>query len=593
MPVVNREKERELVIKARERGWDDEKIKKAVIEYRKVLLSDSGTPERQVETPQPKSKEEKKGVIATLAEPATRTLATGIGAAKTVGFLSRAGLAKLRGDDKQAVALTRQAGREATKERDFGIFGKAKAIGAKPQGVTDFAREVIGTGVELGSFAAPGGLAVKGAKGILAKKGLKQLTKEAAALGAGAGAAASGGAALADTEQGLGQIAKKAASGALAGGAIGGAIPIFGSGAKKAFDIAGETFSEVLGKATGTSAETISEAFRNPKVGKLLRQSGKTPDVLEQEALDLALDGLSAIREKRASEYLPRLERIKKLGTQFDKIGKDLEEKLLKKFDDLNVKTEFVEEGDRVVERFNFDGSTVSKDAHQKALNSVMIQLRDLDKPNARELDALKRRLSQIEDGLPVKESGGARSVISSIRREVADFLSNNVDGYQEMTKDYAKTSELIKDIKRTLSLGENNAKATALKKIQTTLRQNNAMRVQMVEALEEVGGVGSGEITSRIAAAQLAPTVPRGLSGNLLLPAGLTVGVLSTKIPLLLLIAATTSPKLMGHLVSLLGKISGNANDPVPVFIRTQLRALFDQVKKEAARGGGKLSAA
>jgi hypothetical protein len=126
-----------------------------------------------------------------------------------------------------------QAGEAANKTRDYGYFGQNIApVGGTSNkiGVGDFAKDVIGTGAEIGSYLAPVGVG-----GALASKA-PALAKVGAGAGFGAlgGALGSGGAELQEKDSNISSVLGSAATGSLAGAAIGAAFPIAGEVAGKA-----------------------------------------------------------------------------------------------------------------------------------------------------------------------------------------------------------------------------------------------------------------------------------------------------------------------------------------------------------------------
>lgn len=250
MPVVDRQKERQIVERARQRGWGDEQIRQAVTAFRSQAGGIQAVPEAQAAQPA-----QKPGFLASIAAPFTKTLATGLGAIEGIGTL--AGEAMKPG--KITPEGLRAAETAATRERDFGVFGTSKPIGADisaTEGVGSalgkFAKPVIGTGLELGSYAAPVGVA----------KGAGQATRFLSKLGAGARAGAkfgalgggmqAGGRELAQEGSTLGSVAKKTLGGSLAGGVVGGTLPVAGAIAAAPF--------KAVGKGLGMAREALGEA---------------------------------------------------------------------------------------------------------------------------------------------------------------------------------------------------------------------------------------------------------------------------------------------------------------------------------------------
>ena len=128
-------------------------------------------------------------------------------------------------------------------------------------------------------------------------------------------------------------------------------------------------------------------------------------------------------------------------------------------------------------------------------------------------LDLLKRRLDDF-----YSPSGQARALVSSMRNTVKDILTKNVPGYYKMTSDYAKSTDIIKEVEKALSLGDRASADTAIRKLTSVLRENNDFRRSLVEKLQTTSGT---DLKGMIAGAALSQITPRGLTARLLSEGG------------------------------------------------------------------------
>jgi hypothetical protein len=126
--------------------------------------------------------------------------------------------------------------------------------------------------------------------------------------------------------------------------------------------------------------------------------------------------------------------------------------------------------------------------------------------------------------------------------------------------KGYSEGQDLIKEISRSLSLGDKASTATGLNKLQSLMRNNVATnygyRQQLANTLMKQGG---GDLMPALAGQALRSPTPRGLVGqgldvSALLGTALTGGA---HIPATLATMATTSPRLMGEVAYGAGKVA------------------------------------
>jgi len=199
-------------------------------------------------------------LVKDVAKPFVSTLASGLGSVE--GAYKMATSAPGGFSQRELADIDKAT----TRERDFGIFGKARPINitktGEQKGVVEFAKDVIGTGVEIGSYIAPVGI---GAKAI-SRAGATGIGKAALTTSAGGvlgGSVGEFGAALREAEgiEDTGEILKRSAYGGLAGGVLGGAIGTAGSAlASRAAIKAGvpEAVARTVNEVTGVYDNLIN-----------------------------------------------------------------------------------------------------------------------------------------------------------------------------------------------------------------------------------------------------------------------------------------------------------------------------------------------
>lgn len=219
MPPVNRDVERQIVQKALQRGMSEDQIKQAVTAYRSQAQPQAAQPQPQQQQSSPNFFQ---GLVQGIAKPFLKTATNALNFGEGVSRL-------VQGD-------VQGANEAATKARDFGYFGKdIRPVGVDDKGefkdVGGFTKDVIGTGLEIGSYAAPTAIGT-GAKVLGAGGKVAPAVGALAKGGALAGTLGSTGAALQEDKT-LGQVAGAGATGALLGTGLSVAAPLFGKAVGK------------------------------------------------------------------------------------------------------------------------------------------------------------------------------------------------------------------------------------------------------------------------------------------------------------------------------------------------------------------------
>lgn len=426
----------------------------------------------------------------------------------------------------------------------------------------------FGKGVErVAEFIAPVGRVAKGVQAVEKAVGLAQAAQVAPGIGkalgrlgvrgvaegistAGVSAAQTGG----DIEE-----TKKA-------GLIGAAsVPVFGAIGKVAGAV-GRAGMEALGKSTGAGEAALREAFTNPNVIKYARQGADAITSLQEQALEGAQRGLNTMAKLRGAEYVRALEKIK------------ADPQILREVTDnaVNIAKDALENASVRVGRSKILTLSAFKDsAIEQGKTSVAKAYRTLatwkDHTPAG-LDRLKKKLTQFQNAVK-NTTDGSYAAIRDMRNAVDEGLKTFVPGYSTMTAKYREASDLIDEIERALSLKDSVMKDTAVRKLMSTMRQNNEIRLDFLKSLGQKAGE---DVTGKIAGATLAPATPRGLVGSLSGLGAASIG----NIPGLLLWFSVTSPRLVGEVISILGKTGGKT---MTAEMKRALNALIIQATKDS----------
>jgi hypothetical protein len=219
-----------------------------------------------------------------------------------------------------------------------------------------------------------------------------------------------------------------------------------------------------------------------------------------------------------------------------------------------------------------------STDATMQELTKVVDQWRQFD-PNefhtAAGFDALKQRIGDIRDATQYGTT--QRLVADQVYNAVKNEVVKQAPEYAKTMAGYQKASDLIREIEKTLSLNPKASVDTALRKLQSVMRDNvntnYGKRADLVKLLQESG---AKNLLTKLAGQSLKSFEPRGLArvtaglGTIATGAGAAFLNPMSLVPVAGALA-TQSPRLVGELTHLGGR-AANALARLPM--RNALRA-------------------
>jgi hypothetical protein len=346
--------------------------------------------------------------------------------------------------------------------------------------------------------------------------------------GAVAGGAAAG---LVDPEY--------AATGALIGGALPPAVQgagKLGSLTKKA--AAGLT-KHTLGASTGTGAESVGTAYQAGKQGGtsfLDNLRGKVPFT---DVLDEAKAALSHMRINKSNQYKQGMAGVSADKTVIDFTPIDSAVGSLKSMG-------------------NYKGQVINKNASGTVdeIADLVGQWKALDPADFHTpegLDALKQAISDIRDTTQLGTA--ARKAADTAYNAVKGEITKQAPTYAKVMKDYSEATELVKEIERSLVGNQKTAADTAMRKLQSLMRNNvntnYGNRLDLAKVLE----INGAEILPAVAGQSMSSFVPRGLQG--LSASGIAGAGVLTSNPLALAMLPMTSPRLVGEAAYGLGAMN------------------------------------
>lgn len=344
---------------------------------------------------------------------------------------------------------------------------------------------------------------------------------------------------------------------ALTGAAIGAALPVAG----RAISAAGQGAKRALGSTTGVGDEAISQAFQAGKQGgtrgeafaKALRGEGGMDDVLVA-----AKENLADMGRQKQEAYRTGMANVKA-------------DKSVLSFDGINDAVK------RAAEMASFKGQAKNPKAAQ-AVNEVAETVDEWMRLSPQEfhtpegLDALKQRVGAIMEGIPFEQST-SRKAVGDIYSSIKSEISKQAPEYSKVMRDYSEASELIGEIEKSLSLGKRANADTAMRKLQSLMRNNvNTSYGYRDELARQLSDAGGREILPALAGQAMSEWTPRGIQrATSALGAG---GLAMTgNIPAAAGMAAISSPRLIGEGAYALGKASGAVN---PAIVQALRRGMY-----------------
>lgn len=391
---------------------------------------------------------------------------------------------------------------------------------------------------------------------------------QGAAVGAGYGA----GSALTNQDD-LGDAAKEIGVGGLIGGAIPAAIPAAKYVAKKG----GQLAAQALGLTTGVGAKPIETAFQAGAAGGDQAQAfasnmrGNTPwtDVVDQ-----AKGALAKLRADRNATYRSGMVDVSSdpAVLSFDPVDKALG-------DAGKIKTFAGRSGTGPVQDLAKSTATVRGQIQEAIDNWKSLDPAEYHTPEG--FDALKQQIGDIKDNLPF--GSPQRTVADKAYNAIRKTIADQAPAYNKVMAQYSEASDAIDAIQKELSLGPKGNPGTAMRKLQSIMRDNvntsYGNRATYAEALKDAGAT---TLIPSLAGQSMSAALPRGLGrfvgggelGSAAIAAGMGhPGALLAAGPLL----AASSPRLVGEAAFNAGRGAGALRDLpriIPAFGNTPATA-------------------
>jgi len=328
------------------------------------------------------------------------------------------------------------------------------------------------------------------------------------------------------------------------------------------------TLAPIAGMTTGAGGEAIRQAFEAGRAGgergRMFRENitGVTDP---ENVLNAAKQNLSVLRDMKSEQYRSGMVNISKDKTtlSFDGIDKSLA--------DAEKRTKFK---GQIKDQAAFDEITKTRELVD---NWKTLDPAEYHTPEG--LDALKQSVGAILEGLDPKTN--SYNTINQVYNSIKTEIVKQAPVYANVMRDYTQSMDQIKEVERALSLGNKASADTAMRKLQSLMRDNvqtnYGQRVRLAKQLEQQGGQ---MMMPGIAGQALQSVVPRGMSqvtgGGLTGYLGLT-----GQLPQAAASAALSSPRIMGEAAYGLGTLArpvSAAGQRAPFILTPELYNLLIQ---------------
>jgi hypothetical protein len=315
--------------------------------------------------------------------------------------------------------------------------------------------------------------------------------------------------------------------------------------------IAGNVLPHALGLTTGVGSEAIKNAYAAGTEGDQGFLSAMRGTMPWDKPLEDAKYNLNVMRQNRGNAYRSGMVDISNDKSLLD-FG-DIDNAIAQARNDVgygvNVKDpEGLKKINEIEQKINQWKNPM--DANGNPVNPDMYRT-----PEG--LDALKQAVGHIVDATD-QSARGAQRVGGNIYNAIKKTISDQAPTYDKVMSDYSEASDQLREIEKSLSLGNKATADTAMRKLQSLTRNNvntnYGGRLSLAQQLEQEGG---RPFIRQLSGQAFNSGTARGMAGTLEGMAG--VGGLIN--PLAWAAIPAQTPRLVGEAAYKLGQVAGPAS--------------------------------
>jgi hypothetical protein len=310
-------------------------------------------------------------------------------------------------------------------------------------------------------------------------------------------------------------------------------INLAGKAIGKTYNLTGGLVKSGLGLKTGVGTEAIEQAVQSGRQGNTTFLENMRGDVPMTNVLDDAQANLAQMNLNKQKAYRSGMVDIKNDKSILDFKGID-------------------QSLDNAQNMVSFKGKIKDQTA-ANVVEKMRAKIDDWKNSNPAEyhtpegLDNLKQSLWEDFGKLGREEKtayAAGKQIYDSVKKEIG----TQAPTYAKVMKEYTDASDLTKEIERALSLGQTASADTAMRKLQSLMRNNvntnYGQRLNLAQQLESAGG---RDLMPALAGQALSGKLPRGLQSAANIPSAyMAYGVGGPALATLDLMAS--SPRLAGE---------------------------------------------
>ncbi len=415
----------------------------------------------------------KDGILKSLLKTPVRALATGIS-----GLTGGPGTKENESADQFGYDMQGNfVGTMQQKDINVPGFGEVKPIGADIMrgNVGAGIRDIIGSGLELGSYAVGAGATKEAAKQGLGKV-LQFGAKEGAAIGGLSGL----GIGLQEEDASIGSVLKDTAIGAGFGAGVGTALPLASAGVTRAGRAIGDLSKNITEKIGGLFKRSDNQAiaklekvgFEKPQIDVLVGASKRDAEQMRkmtQYAEEVSLNPLS---KNRPSNVVGEnvIDRVKYLQEQRQKAGvglnKTIEAMPDSPLDVTDIRLGFEDDLAEMGVRVRNDGTLDFRNSRlsgknmqtarklmQETYNDIRANADGLTLRTPQRINTVRQKLfdelglSKAQEALP----DSTKTTLMKLRTELKKPLDDLSDDYAVLSQRYAEISDSLSDFYKLL----------------------------------------------------------------------------------------------------------------------------------------------
>ena len=265
-----------------------------------------------------------------------------------------------------------------------------------------------------------------------------------------------------------------------------------------AYDLASALTKQGLSLKTGVGTEPITQAVKAGREGNATFVENMRGQVPITQVLDDAKTNLAKMNLDKQKDYRSGMVNIKNDKSVLDFAGID---KAIKDAENMAY----------------FKGKIKDKTA-ASVLSNIKDKVSDWKKSDPAEfhtpegMDNLKQSLWEDFGKLGMEEKT-AFSAGKQVYDAVKNQISTQAPEYSKVMKNYTEATDQIKEIERALSLGNKASVDTAMRKLQSLMRNNvNTNYGQRLELAKQLEAMGGNEMMPALAGQAMNEFTPRGL---------------------------------------------------------------------------------